>query len=362
VVDLIESGPYSTTAVVDIVSFTIETGTLVTLLGPSGCGKSTTLRLIAGLEHPTSGRIEIGGREVTGLSAAERDVSMVFQSYTLFPHMTVLGNATYRLRASGLGRAAAARLARQKLALVGLAGLEERPPSELSGGQQERVAVAQAIVLEPKVLLFDEPLSNLDAKLRRHVREEVRALQQELGLTVVYASHEQTEALAASDRIVVTDAGRIAQDGTPRQLYEHPGSRFIAGFIGDANLVPATLRRANGGAELTVGELRLAVPDPGVPEGAMLLAVRPHAVRLGGAGVAARVAKAAYLGSHMKYELELPRLAEPLFVVSLDVAVPLAAGGRHHGHPGCLRDRGGTGGVELLPFISLHRNRFNPSS
>ncbi len=319
---------YGQFAAVDVIDFTIAKGTLVTLLGPSGCGKTTTLRLVAGLEHASSGRIEIGGKDVTNLSAAERDVSMVFQSYALFPHMTVLENACYGLRASGIARGRAEAMAAEKLALVGLEGLERRLPSQLSGGQQQRVAVARAIVLEPKVLLFDEPLSNLDAKLRRHVREEIRGLQQQLGLTVVYVTHDQQEALAVSDRIIVMNAGRIAQDGTPRELYEAPRNRFVADFIGDANLLPATLRRTGATeAEVRIGTLSLTLPHRGVADGAVLVAVQPHSVRLGaaGEGLAGTVAKAAYLGSHREYEVALPGLAHELFVVA-PVAQPLAAG------------------------------------
>ncbi|HEX9558348.1 MAG TPA: ABC transporter ATP-binding protein, partial [Reyranella sp.] len=200
---------YGTATAVAGVSFTVEAGTLVTLLGPSGCGKTTTLRMIAGLELPSAGRILIAGRDVTNLGATQRDVSMVFQSYALFPHMSVLDNVCYGLRRSGLGRKEAADRARDGLAQVGLTGFEERQPSELSGGQQQRVAVARALVLEPAVLLFDEPLSNLDARLRRQMREEIRELQQRLGLTVVYVTHDQQEAMAVSDRIIVMNAGRI---------------------------------------------------------------------------------------------------------------------------------------------------------
>ena len=319
---------YGAFAAVDDISFTIEKGTLVTLLGPSGCGKTTTLRLIAGLEHATAGRIGIGGRNVTNLSAAERDVSMVFQSYALFPHMTVLENAAYGLRASGIPRAKAEAMAREKLTLVGLTGFEVRLPSELSGGQQQRVAVARAIVLEPKVLLFDEPLSNLDAKLRRHVREEIRSLQQQLGLTVVYVTHDQQEALAVSDRIIVMRAGRIAQDGPPRDLYERPANRFIADFIGDANLLPVTLKRIGGEmAEVTLGALTLIVPHLGANDGPAELAVRPQAVHLGRTpGIAARIAKAAYLGSHMEYDVTIDGLAGPIFVMDPDVAHPRTPG------------------------------------
>ncbi len=195
---------------VDSISFTIAAGTLVTLLGPSGCGKTTTLRAIAGLEPPTSGRILIGGQDVTNLPPNVRDVSMVFQSYALFPHMTVIENVAYGLASSDMSKAAQIEKAQESLRLVGLAGYDGRFPSELSGGQQQRVAVARALVLEPQVLLFDEPLSNLDAKLRRHMRGEIRDLQQSLGLTSVYVTHDQEEALAVSDKIIVMNQ---AKDG-----------------------------------------------------------------------------------------------------------------------------------------------------
>src|SRR3982751_656360 len=228
---------YGDVTAVDDISFTVEPGTLCTLLGPSGCGKTTTLRMVAGLESVSGGRILIGGADVTLRAANERDVSMVFQSYALFPHMTVLENVCYGPISMRIEKPKAREMAREKLRMLGLADYENRLPSELSGGQQQRVAVARSLVLEPAVLLFDEPLSNLDAKLRRRVREEIRELQQSLALTVLYVTHDQEEALAVSDHIIVMNGGRIAQQGTPDQLYETPNSRFLADFIGDANLV-----------------------------------------------------------------------------------------------------------------------------
>ena len=293
-------------AVVDV-SFTIAPGSLVTLLGPSGCGKTTTLRLIAGLELPTSGEVTIGGRDVTVVPAADRDVSMVFQSYALFPHMSVLDNVAYGPIVQGAGKAKAHALARDKLALVGLAGYESRAPSELSGGQQQRVAVARALVLEPEVLLFDEPLSNLDAKLRRRVRDEIRDLQLKLDLTVAYVTHDQEEALAMADRIVVMDRGRIAQSGAPRELYEEPATLFVADFIGDANLIDAELVEERGERALVrAGGLDLDLPRRGQRKGAVKLAVRPDAVvlhdaRPGAPAIPARIAKAAYLGKHLEF-------------------------------------------------------------
>ncbi|MET0744048.1 MAG: ABC transporter ATP-binding protein, partial [Microvirga sp.] len=232
---------YGDVKAVDGVSFTIDPGTLVTLLGPSGCGKTTTLRMIAGLEMASEGQILIGGRDVTRLSAADRDVSMVFQSYALFPHMSVLENVAYGPSVQGRSRKEAEAMAVEKLGLIGLSGLERRVPSELSGGQQQRVAVARALVLEPQVLLFDEPLSNLDAKLRRRVREDIRELQQSLNLTVAYVTHDQEEALAVSDRIIVMSNAHVAQTGTPRELYEEPADLFVADFIGDANILSGEL-------------------------------------------------------------------------------------------------------------------------
>src|SRR5690606_21030146 len=231
-------------------SLTVEPGTLVTLLGPSGCGKTTTLRLLAGLEHPSSGRILIGGKDVTMLPANERDVSMVFQSYALFPHMSSLENVAYGLESSGLKKKEARERAEEGLALVGLAGMGGRLPAELSGGQQQRVAVARALVLEPQVLLLDEPLSNLDARLRRRVRTEIRDLQQRLGFTAVYVTHDQDEALAVSDRIIVMKDGEIAQSGAPRELYEAPASPFIADFMGEANVLPCEVVNSDAGEVL----------------------------------------------------------------------------------------------------------------
>src|SRR4029434_7098966 len=204
------------------VSFEIAARTLVTLLGPSGCGKTTILRMIAGLELPTSGTIRIGNVDVTKVPAAERDVSMVFQSYALFPHMTVEENVGYGLSVSGVAKAAAREKANAALATVGLTGLGARLPSELSGGQQQRVGVARARVLEPSVLLFDEPLSTLDARLRRQMREEIRDLQQRLGLTVVYVTHDQAEAMAVSDRIIVMNKAAIAQGRVTRARVGQP--------------------------------------------------------------------------------------------------------------------------------------------
>jgi iron(III) transport system ATP-binding protein len=312
------------------VSCAIAPGTLVTLLGPSGCGKTTLLRLIAGLELPTSGRVHIGARDVTDVPAAERDVSMVFQSYALFPHMTVLENVRYGLVVSGRTRAEADDRARGALDSVGLGGFDARFPAELSGGQQQRVAVARALVLEPAVLLFDEPLSNLDARLRRQMRDEIRELQQRLALTVVYVTHDQAEAMAVSDRIIVMRRAAVAQEGTPRDLYESPRDGFVAGFMGDANRVRGTLRRrAEGDADVMLGPCTMRLKAPGIADGEVEVAIRPESIVLTGAEDAAlsgTVRKAAYLGGLMEYTLDTE--LGPLFAISLAVDAPLERGTR----------------------------------
>jgi iron(III) transport system ATP-binding protein len=310
----------------------VPTGTLTTILGPSGCGKTTTLRMIAGLDAPSSGQILIDGQDVTALGPAERNVSMVFQSYALFPHMNVLDNVGYGLSVSGVSKEETARRAREAMASVGLTGYEQRLPSELSGGQQQRVAVARSLVLQPSVLLFDEPLSNLDARLRRSMREEIRALQQRLKLTVAYVTHDQSEALAVSDQIVVMDAGLIAQAGTPQQLYEEPASEFVAGFMGEAMLFSA---QAAADGSVRLGPLRLRPRRP-VPVGPVKVAVRPEAWQVAAdeaadeaadaaAGVLPGVLqKSAYLGSF--HELTVATALGEIFVVSPEVARPWQTG------------------------------------
>ena len=290
-------------------NFSIESGQLVTLLGPSGCGKTTTLRLIAGLEMITEGSVHIGGKDVTKLPATDRDVSMVFQSYALFPHMTVLQNISYGLSMSRLPKNEVQEKAIAGLEMVGLSGFGNRLPSELSGGQQQRVAVARALVLEPEVLLFDEPLSNLDAKLRRRVREEIRELQQNLELTTVYVTHDQEEALAVSDRIIVMNQAVIAQEGTPRQLYEEPVNLFVSDFIGDANIVKAEIIKIEGAnAEVEIGGIRTKLPHRGLISGKVNVAIRPQSICLSQSGnengIHGTILKAIYLGDHIEYTVD----------------------------------------------------------
>jgi iron(III) transport system ATP-binding protein len=305
-------------------SFIIERGKLVTLLGPSGCGKTTTLRLIAGLEMATEGSIFIGGKEVTRLSASDRDVSMVFQSYALFPHMTVMQNVSYGLTMSQLSKEEVSEKALEGLELVSLSGFGERLPSELSGGQQQRVAVARALVLEPEVLLFDEPLSNLDAKLRRRVREEIRELQQKLELTTVYVTHDQEEALAVSDTIFVMNEAVIDQDGTPQQLYEEPVNLFVADFIGDANIVKAQILKIDGiNANVDIGGIRAKLNHRGLVSGEVSVAIRPQSICLSQSGleksIPGTILKAIYLGGHIEYTVDC--ILGELFVIDNQVEI-----------------------------------------
>ncbi len=296
----------------------IRPGELVTLLGPSGCGKTTTLRLIAGLEAPSAGKILIGGEDVTHLTATYRNVSMVFQSYALFPHMSVIENVSYGLRANSMPKAAAAEKALEGLDMVGLEGFGDRLPSELSGGQQQRVAVARAVVLEPEVLLLDEPLSNLDAKLRRHVREEIRQIQQKLGLTAVYVTHDQEEAMAVSDRIIVMKNAEIAQQGTPSDLYNAPNSEFIADFIGDANVLACDVTGVkNKVADVMLAGQKLRVPTTHAEKFNAVLIVRPQNVRLVPAsnktGLKGNVSYSAYLGNQVQYTVQTE--VGPMFII-----------------------------------------------
>ncbi|MGP1355854.1 ABC transporter ATP-binding protein, partial [Roseicyclus sp.] len=275
-----------------------------------------SLRLIAGLELPSEGQVRIAGRDVSRDPASERNVGMVFQSYALFPHMTVLENVAYGPTIRGTPKAEARARAHAILAQVGLAGLEARLPSELSGGQQQRVAVARAIVQQPDVLLFDEPLSNVDAKLRRKVRAEIRDLQQRFGLTAVYVTHDQEEALAVSDRIVVMKMGQIAQIGTPAELYERPASSFVADFIGDANLIEGRV----GSGMFHAAHLSLPVT---AEDGTVTATIRPERIRLAPGGIAT-ITSASYLGSRMEYVVQDENLE---FLVSRPIAEPRHAAG-----------------------------------
>ncbi|KQR00976.1 ABC transporter ATP-binding protein [Deinococcus sp. Leaf326] len=291
---------YGKNVVVQTANLEIEPGKLVTLLGPSGCGKTTILRMIAGLETVSEGKLFIDGEDVTHLSAAQRDVTMVFQSYALFPHLSVGENVAYGLRITKHPAPLAA--AEDALALVGLKGYAQRAPSQLSGGQQQRVALARALVMKPKVLLFDEPLSNLDAKLRRKMRNEIRAIQQDLGITAVYVTHDQAEALAISDVVVVMSAGHIEQLGTPEDLYRRPANAFVADFVGEANL----LRGYYDGQTLRFEGVSLPFVQPGAPQGEVRVLVRPESIAFAAQGLSGRVTTGAYLGAVTEYTIDTP--------------------------------------------------------
>jgi iron(III) transport system ATP-binding protein len=297
---------FSETTAVDNISCSFEPGTLTTILGPSGCGKTTSLRLIAGLERATQGSIFIDNEDVTLLPATDRDVSMVFQSYALFPHMSVVENVSYGLKMINVPKEEYIQKSFETLKLVGLESYENRMPSELSGGQQQRVAVARAIVLEPKVLLFDEPLSNLDAKLRRQVREDIRELQQKLGVTTIYVTHDQEEALAISDKVIVMNNAVIAQEGRPKDLYNNPKTTFVANFIGDANIVKARIETRNeNNYGIHFGGIQMKITSHLDLKDSVSVALRPEKIKITKEKtincMATKIINASYVGSCYQY-------------------------------------------------------------
>ncbi len=286
---------YGATRVLHGVDLDIAPGEFVSLLGPSGCGKTTALRVLAGLERATDGAVLLAGRDVSSVPTNKRDIGMVFQSYSLFPHLRVLENTAFGLRRRGVGKAEAARRAGDALDLVGLGHLADRFPHQLSGGQQQRVALARALVTEPRVLLLDEPLSALDAKVRVQLRDEIRRIQLRLGITTVFVTHDQEEALAVSDRIAVMNAGRIDQIGTPEELYLRPATAKVAAFVGVSSLVPGTVV----GEFVDVWGQRLPLQTQ-TDAGSVDVFVRPENVRLTASdapGVEATVQESTFLGS-----------------------------------------------------------------
>ena len=310
---------FNETIAVDNVSCSFEPGTLTTILGPSGCGKTTSLRLIAGLERATQGSIFIDDEDVTLLPATDRDVSMVFQSYALFPHMSVVENVSYGLKMINVPKEEYIQKSFETLKLVGLESYEKRMPSELSGGQQQRVAVARAIVLEPKVLLFDEPLSNLDAKLRRQVREDIRELQQELGVTTIYVTHDQEEALAISDKVIVMNNAVIAQEGRPKDLYNNPKTTFVANFIGDANIIKARIETRNeNNYDINFGGIQMKISSNIDLKDSVSIALRPETIEIikekTNNCMAAKIINASYVGSCYQYVVSSS--VGELFIVS----------------------------------------------
>src|SRR5579862_4265905 len=298
-------------------SLSIASGEFVTLLGPSGCGKTTTLRLIAGYLTPDSGSIRVAGQLLSspqGVVPPEaRGMGMVFQNYAVWPHKTVYENVVFGLKIRRVASEAAREQVARVLALVNLAGLESRYPSELSGGQQQRVALARSLVVEPAILLLDEPLSNLDAKLRERMRWELKQLQRRTGITFIYVTHDQAEALALSDRIAVMHQGRLQQFGTPREVYRRPANRTVADFMGLVNFVPAQVRESAGGLVVAAGPLLLALELPaGLRAGDRVdLAIRPESIRLAAPGRAdasrltARIEEHNYLGNLTEYVVAL---------------------------------------------------------
>jgi spermidine/putrescine transport system ATP-binding protein len=294
------------------IDLAIAEGEFFSLLGPSGCGKTTTMRMVAGFEEPTAGSIRLHGRDVTGVPPNRRDVNMVFQSYALFPHMNVFENVAFGLRRKGAAKDEITRRVGDMLEIVDLGGRGKRRPRELSGGQQQRVALARALVNRPRALLLDEPLGALDLKLRQAMQVELKRIQREVGITFVYVTHDQEEALTMSDRIAVMDQGAVEQLGSPRDIYEHPATRFVAGFIGTSNLLSGTVSAISGGqAVIDLGdEGRIVVPLHGKPaatDGTLELTVRPEKIELAGDpppdGCALRgtVTEVVYLGTSTNF-------------------------------------------------------------
>ena len=286
--------------VIDNLDLIIKRGTMVTLLGPSGCGKTTILRLVAGLESPTSGQIFIDGEDVTKSSIQNRDICIVFQSYALFPHMSIGDNVAYGLKMQGVEKAERLKRVQEALELVDLAGFENRFVDQISGGQQQRVALARALVLKPKVLLFDEPLSNLDANLRRSMREKIRELQQSLGITSLYVTHDQTEAFAVSDEVIVMNKGKIMQKAPAKDLYQRPNSLFLANFMGESSIFEGELTRDTVKINGYPYKLENA-QQFGINEGKCLVGIRPEAVSLKETGEnyqQCEIKSAVYMGNH----------------------------------------------------------------
>ena len=288
-------------------SLEITPGSFVTLLGPSGCGKTTTLRMIAGFESPDEGEIYLGGEAINALTPNKRDTAMVFQSYALLPHYNIFDNVAYGLKLRKMDKATIKEKVTKILALVGLEGMEERMTNQLSGGQQQRVALARALVLEPGVLLFDEPLSNLDAKLRVTMRTEIRRIQQEAGITAIYVTHDQSEAMALSDQIIIMEKGVVAQIGTPQEIYYHPASEFVADFIGEANFLKGKLSDKDGDGGIVTVEGH-AVPVVGVGQLTdgkdCTLVLRPESAVLADSGILpCKVIVSCFMGSYQNYHV-----------------------------------------------------------
>lgn len=318
--EFIIPGSKEKTIAVNHIDLKIKNGEMMTLLGPSGCGKTTTLRMISGFETPTSGEIFIGDRSVEKIPPNKRDISMVFQSYALFPHLTIFENIAYGLKVKKLPKEEVMTRTREVMNLMQLTKMENRFPNQLSGGQQQRVALARAVVIEPSVLLFDEPLSNLDAKLREYMRDELRSLQKQLAITSLYVTHDQSEAMAISDKVVIMKDGNIMQIGSPQQIYEYPANQFVANFIGKDNFLPCIFRELDGDkAIVSIGDNPYTVPKPGNVAGfkngdTCVLAARPESIRLSDieGELGGKVRRVTYYGSRTEYEIIIN--GEPIIV------------------------------------------------
>lgn len=304
---------YGSFCVVANLDFVIEKGEFVSLLGPSGSGKTTILMMLAGFEQPTSGDILLEGTAINAVPTYKRDMGIVFQSYALFPHMSVGDNISFPLQMRRFGKAEIVERVKRALDMVQLSGLVDRRPSQLSGGQQQRVALARALVFEPRVVLMDEPLGALDKQLREQMQLDIRDLHRRLGLTIVFVTHDQSEALTMSDRIAVFNRGKIEQIGTPREIYDQPRSRFVAQFIGETNLVEGTLAEAGDtGATVKLeggGTIRVQPSDMAMDAGRILVSVRPERIRLGPDAASensypATVTDAVYHGDHLRIQLD----------------------------------------------------------
>jgi putative spermidine/putrescine transport system ATP-binding protein len=292
---------------VDALDLGVESGEFVALLGPSGCGKTTTLQMIAGFVEPTSGAVTLEGRDLLAVRPSQRGLGIVFQSYALFPHMTVAENVGFGLEMRGVRHEERLRRVDETLGLVGLAAFARRFPRQMSGGQQQRVALARALVIRPRILLLDEPLSNLDAKLREEMQIELRQIQRTVGTTTILVTHDQAEAMALSDRIVVMNAGRVEQIGAPHEVYERPRSAFVANFLGKTNVLDAGCAAVDGGQYVTVGDGRWQVAN--APGTRAKLSVRPEKVVFvdgGPASLGGTVRTRIFQGNHWLYQVETP--------------------------------------------------------
>jgi iron(III) transport system ATP-binding protein len=299
---------FGSVAAVDNVNLKVQTGTLVCLLGPSGCGKTTTLRMVAGFEEPTAGRVFIGEEDITEMPPYARPTALVFQSYALFPHMSIYDNIAYGLRARRTRKEEIDQRVKEVIQLMELVGQEKKSPPQLSGGQQQRVALARALVIRPKVLLFDEPLSNLDALLRVRMRSEIRGIQKQLGITSLYVTHDQEEAFSIADQVAIMNKGKLVQLGSSRELYRAPADRFVAEFVGLSNIVPVELveTNAHGAAVRVFGRIIRSRRLPRDPNGPLSIVLRPEALEIdnpNSSGVEAHVLTMAFTGPLVRYTI-----------------------------------------------------------